>query len=173
MRITLPRFSPPVWIVFGALLLLVYVGLSWISIVTIVLGSGILLYAYWNGNKPIGIVGYLIFAFGTTATTDVYDLASVSNIARTGFLLVLPLSISLWFTLTMGTEPDSQAKIDWLPYTVAMAFAALVLMAVPIAGLILQSVSYVADTGEESQIMLIGFATAVWSAVVLGIDRKK
>lgn len=167
------RQSSPILLLICALLIAAFSGFAPITIACVAISATVILLGEWTGRRIIGIAGFFVLAFSVAQTTDFPDLTVLLNVALTGLLFVLPLSFSLWFALTIGSYFDEKVKRRLLPYVWPVLFAAVVLASVPITGIVLHSTRFSADIGIESQIMLIGFITAILAVAFLGVDESR
>ena len=167
------RLSWPPLVLVGATLLIAFSEFSLPAIVVISSGSVILLLGHILSRRAVGVIGFFILALGAVETAEFPDLTVLPNILAATVFFVIPLAFSLWFALIIGSSSTGQQRANPVPYIWSVLFAAVVLSSVPITGIILNSARLVADVGVESQIMLIGFTTAVWAVALLGVDTKK
>jgi hypothetical protein len=160
-------------IVASALLLLALTEFSQTAAIPVVLGSGIVLLAYWNSKRLVGLAGFFVAIIGVALTARITDLADGLQILKAGFLLVLPSCLLLWCALAAsGSREEDPAKRGATTYIVAAAFGATLLAAVPLAGNVFPSMRFSGDTGVQTSIMLLGFAAAIWSTAILGRLRE-
>ena len=156
-----------------ALLIAAFAAFTPIAIACVAISATVILAGEWTGRRVIGIVGFFVLTFSIIQTADFPDLTVPFNIALVGILFVLPLSSLLWFSLTIGSYFDEEAKRRFAPYVWAVLFVAVVLASVTIAGIVLHSTRFSADIGIESQVMLIGFVTAILAVALLGADDRR
>jgi len=166
------RLSSPPLILVSVFLLATFSGFSPPAIFGISIGATITLSGYVARRRIVSIAGFLIMAFSAAETASFMDLTIPLNILLTGVLFVLPLSFSLWFALTTESPLDERPKMNPVPYVWAILFVAVVLVSVPVTGIILHSTRFTTDVGIESEIMLIGFMTAMWSVALIGADTR-
>jgi hypothetical protein len=167
------RLASPLVVLICAFMLAAFSGFSPEAIVGIAVGAIVILSGYWVKKKIVALAGFLIFAFSASETASFLDLTVLSNIALTGALFVLPLSFSMWFALTVSAPSDERRKINPLPYIWAVLFVGFVLASVPVTGMVLHSTRFTADVGIESEIMLIGFMTAILTVAFIGLDSRR
>ena len=156
-----------------AVLLAAFAAFAPIAIACAAISAIIILAGEWTGRRVIGIVGFFVLTFSIIQIVDFPDLTVPFNIALVGFLFVLPLSSLLWFSLTIGSYFDEEVERRFAPYVWAVLFVAVVLASVTITGIVLHSTRFSADIGIESQVMLIGFVTAILAVALLGADERR
>ena len=156
----------------SAVLLMAYAGFSQVAAIPVVLGSGVVLVAYWNSKRLIGLAGFLMAVVGINLITKTTDLTDVSQLVEAGFLLVLPSSLLLWCAVSIGGSKDEPMTHGPIPYVVAAAFAITVLAIVPVVWNLFPSMNVSGDVGVHTSIMMIGFTAAIWSLAVLGRTRN-
>lgn len=156
----------------SAILLMVYSGFSQVAAIPVVLGAGVVLVAYWNSKRLIGLAGFFTAAVGVTLITKTTDMTDVDQLLKAGFLLVLPSCLLLWCAISVGGSKDEPMTHGPMPYIGAAAFAATVLAVVPLAWNLFPSMNLQGDVGVHSSIMLIGFTAAIWSLAVLGRTKN-
>jgi hypothetical protein len=152
----------------SAVLLMAYAGFSQIAAIPVVLGAGVVLVAYWNSKRLIGLIGFFTAAVGVTLITKTTDMTDIDQLLKAGLLLVLPSCLLLWCAISVGGSKDEPMTHGLVPYVGAAAFAATVLAVVPLAWNLFPSMNLQGDVGVHSSIMLIGFTAAIWSLAVLG-----
>lgn len=144
-----------------------------VSAAVIGIGATIMLLADLKEWRIVGIAGYFVLASSAVESLDPQGLTSVWNVLSVGFLLILPLSISLWCALMSESWPEDEFRMRFAPYARAALFASIVVASVPLTGFLIRSSRFATDVGMESEVMLLGFATAIMSIILLGTDSDK
>ena len=152
----------------SAILLMAYSGFSQNAAIPVVLGAGIVLVAYWNSKRLIGLAGFFTATVGVTLITKITDMTDLAQLLQAGFLLVLPSCLLLWCAISVGGSKEDPVTHGPAPYIGAAAFAVTVLAVVPLAWNLYPSMNQSGDVGIHTSIMLIGFTAAIWSLAVLG-----
>lgn len=160
-------------IAISSLMLIVFSGLSIIGAILIGAGALLMLAAEWRGRKQTGILGFFVFAFGAATTDLPLGLATALEIISVGFLLVLPLSATLMFVITIDSQQKGAQRMIVAPIARSAIFASVVIASVPLTGYFVFSSRLATDVGVESEIMILGFATAIMSIIMMGRDSDK
>lgn len=151
----------------SAILLMAYSGFSQVAAIPVVLGAGVVLVAYWNSKRLVGLAGFFIAAVGVTLITKTTDMTDVEQLLKAGFLLVLPSCLLLWCAISVGGSKEEPTAHGPVPFIAAAAFALTVLAVVPIVWNLFPSMNLPGEVGTHGSIMLIGFTAAIWSLAIL------
>ncbi len=155
----------------SAILLLALTGFSQTSAIPIVIGCSVVLLAYLNSKRYIGMIGFFVASIGAVIYGGVNDLTVVTELESAGGLLILPCSMLLWCALSSSGAGKEAPKVGALPYIVAIIFAAGVLISIPIAGNLFPSMMLSGDTGVGTSVMVLAFSTAILAVAILGRTR--
>ena len=156
----------------SAILLMAYAGFSQVAAIPVVLGAGVILVAYWNSKRLVGLAGFIAAAVGITLITKTTDMTDIWQLLEAGFLLILPSCLLLWCAISVSDSRDEPMTHGPVPYIVAAAFAFAVLAIVPLVWNLFPSMNQPGDVGVHSSIMLIGFTAAIWSLVIFGRTKN-
>jgi hypothetical protein len=166
------RPAPSLILVFCATLLIIFTGFSLFALVSTSVGTGIAIVGLLVKRKLVGFIGFSFMALGTSGINSSLDLTVLSNLLVAGILLILPLSVSLWIILTIGSYRDEKVRTDLISYTMATIFASIVLLSVPITGYIFHATRFATDVGAENEIMMLAFATAICAVAIFGFESR-